>query len=446
MFENRDALAETPEHELAIDCLSAGINAAHPKSVIEKTVVVDGDTLIINGTKYDIDEYNRILVLGGGNAAGQAAVALEDCLGSQIDDGTVVTDDPANLSKVECIEGSHPIPSEAAVEGTKQILQSASTATKDDLIIALITGGGSALLPAPTESIKLADLQTTTEELLRAGATIAEINTVRKHLSDIKGGKLAAVASPAKVVGLIFSDVTGNEIGAVASGPVSPDSTTYHDAIDIVDRYNLEVPASVRNHLIRGHEDERQETPDESSRVFDNIEVHILADNFTALSAASDVARKEGYEPVILSSHIRGEASEAAKVHVGISEEVAATGNPTSPPAVLISGGETTVTVDGEGRGGPNQEFVLSAALELDLSTTVVGGVDTDGIDGNVDAAGALIDAETIDDRPAAQHALSQNNVYSTLDAAKALLRTGATGTNVNDLRVIVIGNPEADE
>ncbi|MBX0297695.1 glycerate kinase type-2 family protein [Haloarcula nitratireducens] len=445
MFENRDVLAATPEHELALDCLSAGISAAHPKSVIEKTVRIDGEALKINGAEYNIDEYNRILVLGGGNAAGQAAAALEDCLGRRIEEGIVVTDDPATLSRVECIEGSHPIPNKAAEEGTRQILQSALTATKDDLIIALITGGGSALLPAPAESLELADLQTTTEELLRAGATIAEINTVRKHLSDIKGGKLVGAASPAKVVGLIFSDVTGNDIEAVASGPVSPDNTTYHDALDIVDRYDLAIPAAVQNHLTRGNEGEHQETLEESSGAFDDVDVHILADNFTALSAASDVARKEGHEPVILSSHIRGEASEVAKVHVGISEEVAATGNPVSPPAVLISGGETTVTVDGEGSGGPNQEFALSAALELDLPRTVVGSVDTDGIDGNVNAAGALIDADTIDDKPAAQRALSQNDVYSTLDATKALLKTGATGTNVNDLRVIVIGGPDAE-
>lgn len=445
MFENSDALAETPEHELALDCLRTGISAAHPKSVIEKTVTVDGEMLVINGTEYDIDRYDRVLVLGGGNAAGQAAAALEECLNGRIDNGVIVTDDPAPLSTVTCIEGSHPIPDETAVDGTRRILELASTATEDDLVLSIVTGGGSALLPAPAGSLELTDLQTTTEELLRAGATITEINTVRKHLSDVKGGRLADAASPSKVVGLIFSDVTGNDVGTVASGPISPDDTTYQDALDVVDRYDLEISAAVRDHLLQGKKGEHQETPDENSTIFNDVDTHVLADNFTALSAASDTARKEGYEPVVLSSHIRGEASEVAKVHVGIAEEVVATGNPVDPPAVLISGGETTVTVEGDGSGGPNQEFALSAALELEFSNTVIGAVDTDGIDGNVDAAGALVDSPTIDDRSGAQRALSNNDVYSILDDTKALLRTGPTGTNVNDLRITVIGDPQTD-
>jgi len=443
MFENREALAESPEHRLALECLSAGITAAHPKSVIERTVTLDGDLLRIDGIEYNIEDYDRVFVLGGGNAAGQVAATLEENLGNRIDDGVVVTDDPAPLSTVDCIEGSHPIPSENAVDGTRQILELAATATEDDLVLAIVTGGGSALLPAPAGSLELSDLQAITEKSLRAGATITEINTVRKHLSEIKGGNLADVSSPADVAGLIFSDVTGNDLSAVASGPISPDNTTYDDALNVLDRYDIESTAAVRDHLLRGSNGEIQETPDESSSTFVSVSQHVLADNFTALSAASDVARKAGYEPVILSSHIRGEASEVAKVHVGIAEEIVATGNPANPPAVLISGGETTVTVEGDGNGGPNQEFALSAALELDLPATVVGCVDTDGIDGNVDAAGALIDLDTIDDRVSAQRALHTNDVYPTLETTQTLLRTGPTGTNVNDLRIIVVGNQQ---
>jgi hydroxypyruvate reductase len=241
------------------------------------------------------------------------------------------------------------------------------------------------------------------------------------------------------VVGLLFSDVVGNDPGAVASGPISPDETTYEDALTVIEQYDVDVASPLLEHLRRGMAGDIQETPDKDSPLFDSVSAHILADNFTALTAASTVARTEGYEPLILSSHIRGEAGEVAKVHVGIAEEVGTTENPLSPPAVLLSGGETTVTVTSDGHGGPNQEFALSAALELDLSSTVVGCVDTDGIDGNSDAAGALVDANTIDDRTIAQEALASNDVYPVLDAAGALLRTGPTGTNVNDLRVIVI-------
>lgn len=411
-----------------------------PTSVVNKAITMDGGTLIIDGTEYDIDEYDRILVLGGGNAAGQVAAALEEHLNGRIDDGIVVTDDPVPLSTIECIKGNHPIPNETAVDGTRQVLQLASTASENDLIIAIITGGGSALLPAPAGSLRLTDLQTTTEKLLRAGATITEINTVRKHLSEIKGGKLACVSSPAKTIGLVFSDVVGNDLGAIASGPISPDETTYDDAREVIDRYNIETSAAVCDHLLRGSEGDVQETPNESS-IFKDVNIYVLADNFTALDAASNMALEEGYEPLILSSHIRGEAIEVAKVHVGIAEEILATGTPVSPPAVLISGGETTVTVAGDGEGGPNQEFVLSAAIELDDPSIVVGCADTDGIDGNTDAAGAISDARTIDDRAAAQYALTDHDVYSTLDAAGSLLKTGPTGTNVNDLRVIVIGN-----
>ncbi|POG55500.1 glycerate kinase type-2 family protein [Haloferax marisrubri] len=439
MFANRAALAATSEHKLVLDCLEAGIRAAHPQSVIERTVSVVDNTLHVGEHDYDLDDYDRLLVLGGGNAAAHVAAALETCLSDRIDDGLVVTDDLVSLSRVSCVEGSHPIPDASAVSGTAELLELASDATTDDLVLSIVTGGGSALLPAPAGTLTLSDVQAVTETLLRAGATIGEINTVRKHLSAIKGGRLAVAASPADVIGLVFSDVVGNDLGAVASGPVSPDPTTYDDAQAVFDRYNIEPPEPVVRHLKDGCQGEHPETPTEDHPAFAGVDVHVLADNGTALESAAEVAHEHGYEPMILSSHVRGEASEIAKVHVGLAEEALAAKRPVEPPAVVLSGGEATVTVSGDGHGGPNQEFALSAALELDAAGVVVGAVDTDGIDGNTDAAGALVDAELLDDQESAQAGLAQNDVYPHLDATGALLRSGPTGTNVNDLRVMVI-------
>jgi hydroxypyruvate reductase len=439
MIEGRDDLASTPAHALALDCLQAGISAAHPETVVETSVALDGGTLTVAGAKYDLGEYDRLLVVGGGNAAGHVAAALEARLADRIDDGVVVTDDPAPTETVACVEGSHPIPDEAALDGARRVLALAESATENDLLLVVLAGGGSALLPAPADGLALADLRAVTESLLTSGAAIGEVNAVRKHLSTIKGGRLARAATPASVVGLAFSDVVGNDLSAVASGPITPDETTFVDALDVLDRYDVDAPATVCDHLRAGRDDERRETPAPDHPAFDRVSVHVLADSFTALTAASDVASARGYDPLILSSRIRGEAREVAHVHVGVAEEAVATGNPVDPPAVVLSGGETTVTVSGDGDGGPNQEFALSAALELDDPGVVVGAVDTDGIDGNVDAAGALVDDRTLDDVGDARRALARNDAYGALEAAGALVRTGPTGTNVNDLRVVAI-------
>jgi len=439
MIERREDLAETPEHRLVLDCITGGIEAAHPSSVVETAVTLDGESLTIDGTTYDLREYDNIYVVGGGNAAGQVAAAIEDQLGGRIDAGIVVTDDPVPLSIVDCVKGNHPVPDESALNGVERMLDLTASATEDDLVLAIVTGGGSALLPAPADDLDLDDLRDTTEKLLTSGAAIEEINAVRKHLSAVKGGQLAQAASPASVIGLVFSDVVGNDLSTIASGPITPDGSTYHDAVNVIDRHDLTVPPSVRDHLREGIDGDRSETPAPGDGVFEGVSIHVLADNLTALTAAKDIAQERGYEPVILSSHVRGEASEAAKTHVGIAEEILSSGNPTEPPAVILSGGETTVTVTGDGEGGPNQEFALSAAIELDDPAVILGCVDTDGIDGNVDAAGAVVDSTTLEDVAAARTALDRNDVYDVLDDAEALVRTGPTGTNVNDFRVFVV-------
>jgi hydroxypyruvate reductase len=316
-------------------------------------------------------------------------------------------------------------------------------------VLAVITGGGSALLPAPAGNLSLADLQATTDALLESGAAIGEINAARKHCSALKGGRLGAVAAPATVATLVFSDVVGDDLGVIASGPTVLDPTTYADAVAVLDRYDLDVPAAVRDHLAAGAAGEIPETPGADAD-FGHVTTHLLANAWTAVDAAREVARERGYDPLVLSTRVRGEAREQGLAHVAVAEEVAATGTPVDPPAVVLSGGETTVTVRGEGDGGPNQEFALRAALELggggsdggSVGGPVLAAVDTDGRDGASDAAGALVDVGTVPDADAAdaaRAALADNDAGTYLDGRDALVRTGRTGTNVNDLRVVVI-------
>jgi glycerate 2-kinase len=439
MFTNRADLARTPAHELALDCIEGGIRAAHPATVVEQEVsVVDGE-LRVGDRRFDLAEADRVLVVGGGNAAGTAAAALEAVLGDRIDDGEVVTDDPSPCDSIRVREGDHPVPSDRGVEGTRQLLDLARSATEADLVLALVTGGGSALMAAPAEGISLSDMQATTDALLQSGATIGEFNAIRKHLSAIKGGQLARAAAPAQVAGLVFSDVVGNDLDTIASGPTAPDRTTYEDALAILERYEVDVPEAVRDRLQAGARGELPETPAADDSVFEGVTNHVLADGLTALEAAADRADSAGHTPLVLTSRVRGEAREAAKTQVAIAEESRASGNPVDPPAVILSGGETTVTDPGDGTGGPNQEFALSAALELRDPGIVVASVDTDGIDGSTDFAGGIVDNDTVTDSGEAHEALRTHDSAPFLAACDAAVKTGATGTNVNDLRVIVV-------
>jgi glycerate 2-kinase len=439
-IQDADALAETSAHETALACIEAGIDAAHPEQVVYDSVSLDGDTLTIRDETYDLADYDRVLVVGGGKAGGGVTAALEAVLGDRITDGVVVTRDPEETEFVDVVVGDHPVPSQEGVDGARRILDLLTDADERTLVLGVITGGASALLAAPVESISLADLQTTTTELLESGAEIDEINAVRKHLSAVKGGQLARAASPATVAGLVLSDVVGNDLSVIASGPTAPDDSTFADALDVLERYGIDAPQSVRERLEAGVAGDVAETPRADDPAFERVTNHVLADGFTALEAARSVARERGYDSCILSSRIRGEAREAAKSHVAIGEEVTATGNPVDAPAVILAGGETTVTVRGDGRGGPNQEFALAAALELrGRASTVVGAVDTDGRDGGVDVAGALVDGETVSDVAAAREALADNDAFPYLDEQDAIVRTGPTGTNVNDLRVLVV-------
>lgn len=439
MIRNRSALGTSEARRVALDCVEAGVSRALPATVIDESVHLENGVLHVAESAYDLDEYEDVVVIGGGNAAGHLASAVEGVLGERIRSGVVVTDAPAETERIEVVEGAHPIPDEAGVAGARRVLEVASEADENTLVLALITGGGSALLPAPAEGVSLGDLQTVTDSLVRSGATIDQINAVRKHLSGLKGGQLARAAAPATVVGLVMSDVVGDRLDVIASGPIVPDESTFESARAVLSEYDIDASESVHERIEAGVAGEVSETPKRGDPAFDRVAIHVLADSMTALSAAADAASERGYTPLVLSSRVRGEASEAAKTHVAIAEEIAASDTPLEPPAAILSGGETTVTVEGDGEGGPNQEFAVSTAIEMAEPGITCCAVDTDGIDGATDAAGALVSGETATPLSEARAALGRNDVYPFLAERDALLETGPTGTNVNDLRVLVI-------
>lgn len=433
-------VSATPK-ECAMAAVTAGVNAAHPKQVLSEMITREGDTLSIANNQYDLSEYQEVVILGGGNAAGGIARYLTTIIDDYLTGGVIITDNPVDADPITVITGTHPLPTNSNISGAKQIRSCARNCDDNTLALVVITGGGSALLSAPIAGIDEPALRKVTQELIQCGAPIDRINAVRKHISTIKGGQLSRALTPAQTVGLIFSDVTSGDPSVVASGPLSPDSTTYADALTTLGEFAIDTPESVRMHLQRGADGKIDETPSkQSSSAFDSTTTIILADGMTALDAAANRCSDLGYEPLILSSSIRGEAREAAKTHVAIAEEIQRNKIPIDSPAAVLAGGETTVTVTGDGAGGPNQEFALAAAIELPPNTAVCA-VDTDGFDGPTDAAGATVTAASINEPSAARAALDANNAYSFLDNHATLMMStdGATGTNVNDLRVLTV-------
>ena len=438
MIRNRSHLATSPARELALECLEAGIDAADPEYVFESSLSVRNGILHIDGTQYDLTRYARVLVVGGGKAAARQAMALERILDGYLDEGVVVTNEPTESALVDVLPGAHPVPSAEGVTSTERLLELVSGADQDTIVFVPISGGGSALMTAPIGEISLSDIQDLTTSLLDSGATIHEINAVRKHCSRIKGGGLTRAAAPATVVGLIMSDVVGDDLSVIASGPTVADETTYADAAAVLDRYGIEPAVAIQRHLDAGLEGRQEETPAPSDPIFKRVSNHLLADSGTAVRAAVEAVSGHPHEPLILSTRIRGEAREAAKTHVAIGEEILASHNPVAPPAVLLSGGETTVTVRGSGTGGPNQEFTLSAALELSSGLTLAA-IDTDGIDGASEYAGGIVDQTTVDDQHRARQALDDNDASTLLARSGDIVETGPTGTNINDLRILVV-------
>ena len=428
-FEGYERLASSPAREFTLECLAAGIDAAHPRLAVANHCSVEDNVLRIKDTEYDLSAYDSIRILGGGKAADDIAAAFETLLGDRIDGGVVVTNEPtSHPDRTEVLEGEHPTPGEGSVSGARAVLDAAAAVDSSTLVIAAIAGGGSALLCAPMAGLSVDDMQAVTDALLESGASIDEINVVRRACSEIKGGGLAAAAAPATIAGVLVSDVVGDDLEVIASGPTVPIGTDPEGALDVLDRYGIDVPA-VREHL---------ESTEPSDPVDANVKNHIIASSRDAVDAAREVAREAGYNTCVLSTRIEGESTAAGRIHAAIGTEAHVSGDPVEPPAVILSGGETIVRVTGDGTGGPNQEFALAAAMGLP-ERAVLGAVDTDGGDGSTDAAGALVDSETVDDVETARAALDNNDSYPYLDERDGLLRTGATGTNVNDLRVLVI-------
>ena len=384
----------------------------------------------------------RTVVVGAGKAAAAMARAVEQHWDGDLE-GLVVTryDHAVPTDKIEVIEASHPVPDQAGMDASMRILETVSGLTEDDLVLCLISGGGSALLSLPAEGLSLDDKQQVTNALLRSGATITEMNCVRKHLSAIKGGRLAIACHPAKVVSLIISDVPGDDLSSIASGATVPDPTTYDDAHAVFDKYDIPLPPAV-DALFTAKSDE---TPKPGDARFDNVENILIATPQMSLEAAAEVARDAGYTPMILSDRVEGEARDVAAVHAAIARQVLSYGQPLKTPAVILSGGETTVTIRAKGgRGGRNSEFLLALAICLEgLEKVHAIACDTDGIDGSEDNAGAVIAPDTLARAEAlgldAKAYQANHDAYSFFEGLGDLVAPGPTLTNVNDFRAIII-------
>lgn len=432
----------------AVRIFNKGLEAVEPGLALKQCCRREGDNLFIGNRKYNLSGIKNIFVTGAGKATAPMAAAIEDILGENITRGiiNVKYGHTANLNRIRLIEAGHPVPDKNGMQGADEILDLAEGAKKDDLVICLISGGGSALLVLPAEGITLKDKQDTIKILLSCGATIHEINTIRKHISKIKGGRLARAASPATMVSLILSDVVGDDLDVIASGPSVPDPSTFEECLEIFKKYKLtkNIPKTVVSHIRKGASDKVPETPKGGDRAFKNTYNLIVAGNMEAINAARVEAEKTGYNMLVLSSMIEGETRDVAKVHTAIAREILKTGNPLPPPACILSGGETTVSITGSGLGGRNQEFVLAASIDIaERKNIVVLSGGTDGGDGPTDAAGAIADtntfkrAESMGLNPL--NFLLNNDSYHFFKQLDDLLITGPTNTNVMDLRIILV-------
>jgi hydroxypyruvate reductase len=375
---------------------------------------------------------------------------VEDLLGDRISEGVVVVKDEHGLplKKIKVCEASHPVPDKRGVQGTEEILSLVENAGERDLIICLISGGGSALLIAPVREISLEDKQNATKLLLACGATIHEINTVRKHLSRAKGGRFAQMANPATIISLILSDVVGDDLDVIASGPTVPDSSTFQDAEQILKGYGIwdQLASSVRSYIEKGSSGQIEDTPKSGNPAFLKCSQELVGTNLHALKAAGEAAESLGYRTLILSSKVEGEAREVARFYTAVAKEIIESNYPMEPPVCVLAGGETTVTIRGDGRGGRNQEFALAAALMIKgLDNLVVLSGGTDGTDGPTDAAGAIADGNTVararenDMNP--KDFLQRNDSYNFFQKLDDLVMTGPTRTNVMDIYMLLVGS-----
>jgi glycerate 2-kinase len=433
----------------ALTIFRAAVKAADPVEAVLRSFRLRGGSLEAGGHGYKLNRFERIFVIGAGKASAAMARAVERVLGRQISGGliNVKYGHTAMLKRIELNECGHPDPDEAGVRGAARIAAIADQAGERDLVICVISGGASALLPAPAAPVTLAEKQAITRLLLRCGADIGEINAVRKHISSIKGGQLARLAFPASVISLLLSDVIGDTLDVIGSGPTVADASTFADAQAVLRKYGIDrkAPAAVRERIERGVAGEIPETPKPGDPALSRTQNVVVGSNLLAVNAAAAKARELGLRTMVLSTFIEGETRDVARMHAAIARQARVYGQPLRGPACIITGGETTVTIRGNGKGGRNQEFALAAAIDLDgLDDVLILSGGTDGTDGPTNAAGALADGRTC--RRAAKlgliakEYLANNDSYHFFEPLGDLLITGPTNTNVMDVRLILIG------
>jgi glycerate 2-kinase len=439
-------LPASPVRPLLTSMLRQTLASVHAGQALRRNLRKDGDELMIGLRRYDLRAYERLVVVGAGKAAAAMARAIEPILGHRLDGGLVIVKRGHRLAtrRIAVAEAGHPVPDRAGLTAARRMMALVTGLSDRDLLLVLLSGGASSLMPAPVSGVSLSDKQRMTEQLLRCGAGITEINTVRKHLSNIKGGRLAAL-SDATIVTLILSDVIGDDLSAIGSGPTVPDPTTYGQAVDCLRRRGLwtSAPRSVRRHLTSGVHGRLTETPKPGAKLFRRIHHEIIGNNAMAVAALTATARAAGW-PILLLPPFTKEARVAGAAMGALARRILRRQRPVTSPCCVVAGGETTVSVTGSGKGGRAQEFALAAAKAVaGLDGVHVAAVATDGTDGPTDAAGALINGDTWNcakrmgmDLDAA---LTRNDSYRALKRLNCHITTGPTGTNVNDLYLLFV-------
>jgi len=448
LIKNGQTSLDRKARELALKSLDVAVNAVDPRRIMKSKLQLEGSLLRVDGYSFDLRKFKHVYVVGGGKASGSMAESLEQVLNGCLTLGfvNVPKGDRSKTTVIQLHEASHPIPDEAGVKGTRTMIEIAEQAEEDDLVICLISGGGSSLMPLPRGGISLTDKRELTDALLKCGATINEINTVRKHISDFKGGWLAKKAYPATVLNLILSDVLGDPLDFIASGPTVPDSTTFSDAVSVLKKHSLwnKASASIKKVLSDGEKGAIPETPKTSDEAFRKVHNVVIGNNRSASLAASEYLKSNGLNTLLLTSTLEGEARQIGRMLASIVNEVIVSGNPVQRPSGIVAGGETTVIVTGKGRGGRNQEIPLAAATKLrELDGVVVVSLSTDGVDGPTDAAGAIVDGKTLsralEEGLTPEKFLAENDSYDFFEKLGDLIFTGPTGTNVNDVSLVII-------
>jgi glycerate-2-kinase len=434
---------------LVVETLEFTLASVDPHRLVSRHVKRRGDRLLTNGEIIPLDDHDGVYIVGAGKASGAMTETLEGILGERLKGGLVVVPTGqqfAGLTRVESVAASHPIPDESSVKAAKEVVKLVEKLNDRDLLICAFSGGGSALLSLPVEPLTIADKGRVVRSVMDAGATIVELNTVRKHLSAIKGGWLARRSAAGRIIALLISDVVGDRLDSIASGPISPDPTTFSDAIQILNKYSLSqsIPSTAAEILRKGTEGSIPETPKANDSCFRRVTHHIVGDNRAACTSAQRYLRSKGMKTKILSSSITGEARDVGSFVGSIAREVIKFDAPFTKPCALVVGGETTVRVTGSGVGGRNQECAMACAREIqDLRGVAMASIGTDGIDGPTDAAGAIVDGMTLSRSEAINlkfdELLAQNDSYRFFQPLKDHVMTGRTNTNVNDVVVAVL-------